>query len=125
MRFVPRALRRVLAQAVRSFPAVVLTGPRRAGKTTLLRHLFPKARYVLQLTEPGCSRTSLWLLPKWFRPTRRDSCLTYHGDPSRWRKLKTGVMLKAAGRGQEFVLDCDDYPEAVSWLSELLMLAAP
>jgi len=34
-------------EATRSFPAVVLTGPRRAGKTTLLRHVLPRATYVL------------------------------------------------------------------------------
>jgi len=32
---------------VRSFPALVLTGPRRAGKTWLLRRMFPKASYFL------------------------------------------------------------------------------
>ena len=47
MRYVPRKLAGALMEATRNFPAVVMTGPRRAGKTTLLRHLFPRAGYVL------------------------------------------------------------------------------
>jgi hypothetical protein len=40
-------LERQVRKAANSFPATVLTGPRRAGKTWLLRHLFPKADYLL------------------------------------------------------------------------------
>jgi predicted AAA+ superfamily ATPase len=47
MRYIRRELEEPLTQAARSFPAVVLTGPRRAGKTWLLQHLFPKADYFL------------------------------------------------------------------------------
>ena len=47
MPYVRRNLEMVVREAARHFPAVVLTGPRRAGKTSLLRHLFPQAHYVL------------------------------------------------------------------------------
>src|SRR5437588_5394020 len=47
MKYIHRALEKQVAQAARHFPAVVLSGPRRAGKTMLLRRLFPKADYFL------------------------------------------------------------------------------
>jgi predicted AAA+ superfamily ATPase len=47
MRYIPRELEKPLTRAVKNFPAVVLTVPRRAGKTWLLRHLFPEASYFL------------------------------------------------------------------------------
>src|SRR5689334_3232198 len=47
MKYVARELSAVLQRAARQFPAIVLTGPRRAGKTELLRHVVPDAQYVL------------------------------------------------------------------------------
>lgn len=44
---ITRKLSTVLAKAAHHFPALVITGPRRAGKTTLFRHAFPSAQYIL------------------------------------------------------------------------------
>jgi len=47
VRYISRKLAKTALDAARHFPALVLTGPRRSGKTTLLRNLFPGSQYVL------------------------------------------------------------------------------
>lgn len=47
MLFIQRAIEKEVLKAVKGFSALLVTGPRRAGKTTLLRKLFPKAAYYL------------------------------------------------------------------------------
>ena len=47
MRYILRELEGAVRLGARSFLAVVLTGPRRAGKTWLLRHVLPDASYFL------------------------------------------------------------------------------
>ena len=53
-------------------------------------------------------------------PGTRKSALTYHANPKRWEMNEGYTRLKSVGRGQEFVLDCDKYPEAVKWLADVL-----
>jgi len=53
-------------------------------------------------------------------PQGRNSVLSYHSDVTRWNRDDTHVLLRSAARGQEFVLDLDDYPEGRQWLHELL-----
>ena len=47
MRYIPRALAGPLLKATPHFPVLILTGPRRSGKTTLFRRTFPAASYHL------------------------------------------------------------------------------
>jgi len=47
MRYLKRVAEPTVRAAAKSFPVVVVTGPRRSGKTWLLRHLFPAASYHL------------------------------------------------------------------------------
>ncbi|MCP4681742.1 MAG: ATP-binding protein [Desulfobacterales bacterium] len=50
--YIRRSMEQVLKRAVSEFPAVVLTGPRQAGKTTLLRRLFGKRCGYVSLELP-------------------------------------------------------------------------
>lgn len=47
-----RSLEAVVQKAASQFPAVVLVGPRQAGKTTLLKHLFSDSYRMISLESP-------------------------------------------------------------------------
>lgn len=47
MKTIPRLLAKQILKAAKGFPAVVLTGPRRSGKTFFLQHLIKGASYYL------------------------------------------------------------------------------
>ena len=81
--------------------------------------VFQRFEPALCLTAPGMLR-STWRLPSWFYPDEEKSSLSYHNSLSRWRIEKDYVLLNSVGRGQEFVLDCQEYPEAVNWLRSIL-----
>jgi predicted AAA+ superfamily ATPase len=57
--YLSRALEPVLQRAAREFPAVVLTGPRQSGKTTLLKHLFGDSHRYLSLELPDVRAAAL------------------------------------------------------------------
>ncbi len=74
----------------------------------------------LVLTDPDSTTPTRWKLPHWFVPRKGKRPLTYHSDVSRWKLTQDGVRLDAVARGQEFVLDTNEYPEAIDWLTALL-----
>ena len=81
--------------------------------------VFPIIHERLILTRNGQS-VSNWRLPRFFYPGREKTPLSHHRDLKRWRHDQDYAYLRSVGRGQEFVLHCDEYPEAVEWLAGLV-----
>ena len=81
--------------------------------------VFKRWSEALKLTAEGGSR-SVWRLPLWMAPEKGRKPLSYHGKPTRWELRPDHVRLNSVARGQEFVLDCRDYPEADSWAKDLI-----
>jgi hypothetical protein len=79
---------------------------------------FERLSPPLRLTAEGEKR-GIWRLPRWLYPEKGRPPLSYHGDIERWERDATGVCLQSVNRGQEFVLDCDGYPDAFAWLQDL------
>lgn len=74
MHYYKREITPQLIAAAKMFPSIVLSGPRRAGKTTLLRKAFPKASYYL-LEDP-------------------DLILRVKADPRGWlEEIQTPVII--------------------------------
>lgn len=46
MNYIHRQISDSILQAVKYYPAIIITGPRQSGKTTLARHLFPDYTFV-------------------------------------------------------------------------------
>lgn len=66
---------------------------------------------LLRLSIPG-EQLSQWRVPNWLRRAG----LTYHGRPERWCG---DARLTVVGRGQEFVSDISNTPDAAAWLDEM------
>ncbi|NGX60673.1 MAG: hypothetical protein K940chlam9_00140 [Chlamydiae bacterium] len=58
-RYISRTLESILKKAVKEFPAVVLTGPRQAGKTTILKHFFSGSHRYISLEPPDVRSSAL------------------------------------------------------------------
>lgn len=68
----PRALGRVIERALRTFPAIVVTGPRQSGKTTLLKALCSRSHAFITLEDPDvrirAKEDPLGFLARWKPP---------------------------------------------------------
>ena len=88
--------------------------------------VFSRLEDRLVLTQRQSTKPSLWSVPKWLYPfgnqDQRREPLSFHHKPERWQLDQDHCVLQSVARGQEFVLDVEQYPEAEDWLRDLISI---
>jgi len=100
-----------------------LSGRNLGNKNTVYKGkdagVFDRLTDARVLTAPNRSR-SVWQLPYSFLPKGR-SPLTYHRGSDRWIEVNDDVVqLQTVAKGQEFVLDLDEYPDLIDWVAKVI-----
>lgn len=110
MKYIPRLLAPNLRSAAGAFPALIVTGPRRAGKTTLLRKLFPKAAYWL-LEDPDVV-ARVRADPRLFVEEARTPAILdeIQNVPELLSYIRTRVDARPARKGQWFLTGSQEAP---------------
>lgn len=110
MRTIPREIGPAIRAAARDFPAVVVTGPRRAGKTTLLRHLFPKASYWL-LEDPDL-RARIHADPRSFLGSIEPPAILdeMQNAPDLFAYIRTRIDAEPRSKGQWLLTGSQESP---------------
>ena len=70
-----------------------------------------------EIDRGAACRRSYWNLSQWFWPA--DGPSRIRRKVKKRRRDERGVYVNAVGPGQEFVVDVDGVPEAITWLHEL------
>ena len=80
--------------------------------------VFPMIDERVELTAPG-GNASEWRLPRWFYPQPPRRPLSQH-RLEKWSRDGDYSYVQRRMPGQEFVLDLEEYPEAVKWFGGLV-----
>jgi predicted AAA+ superfamily ATPase len=109
--FVERSLSATLNRAARQFPAIVLTGPRQSGKTTLIQHHFGQTHRYCSLDDPLIREQAASdpnLLMDRFKPPVMFDEIQY--APSLLHTIKAEIDRHRSVRGQFVITGSQAFP---------------
>jgi len=110
-RFVERSLSVTLNRAAGQFPAIVLTGPRQSGKTTLIQHHFGQSHRYCSLDDPLIREQAASdpnLLMARFKPPVMFDEIQY--APSLLHTIKAEIDRHRSARGQFVITGSQAFP---------------